>query len=258
MTDFDEEEIAVLKFLSDGKEHFDDPDIDDYYDICEELEKFGYVDIGLTKDDGIKLTRKGKKVWNEIVKKQANNLSKLEFEILNTICLHEKEIASTEKGTKHIYDYLPLYTKTEITECTLKMQRKGWIKCFCDEGPAYYHTLLDNGRIVLRNYIEQNGSIQNQVTEQVGTSIDEELVNALSEFFYEKEDIIPYIAEVQREKKNMGVVIITAKYLNDRKISDRDQQYLAPLHNVLANHHLYHAKSSNWRKQIGKRYKPDL
>jgi len=240
----------VLEFLSDGEEHFDTPDLDNYDEVCEELEDLGYVDMGFSKDDGIKLTRKGKKLWKAIIENEANHLCPLEFEILNTIRFHEKEIASTEKGTKNIYDYLTLYTKAEITKCSLKMEKKGWIKCFHDDGPAYYHTLLDNGRIVLRNYIEQTDSIPNKVTEATGIAINEGLVKALSEFFYEKEDIIPYITEIQRENNDMETVKITASYLKDRKIHDYNKQYCSPLHNVLHNYDLYHAKISNWDKQI--------
>lgn len=60
-----EDEIKVFEFLSDGKEHFDAPDIEDYDDICEYYAELGLISLGESMDDGIKLTYKGKRWWHE-------------------------------------------------------------------------------------------------------------------------------------------------------------------------------------------------
>ncbi len=65
--EFTEEEIAVMRFLSDGLEHFDVTDIEDYYDISENLANKGLVSLGETKDDGDKLTPQGKRIWKKIL-----------------------------------------------------------------------------------------------------------------------------------------------------------------------------------------------
>lgn len=63
-TGYDENEIAVWVWLSDNKEHFDAPediDYDDFYAIMEDMISSGYVKEPLTKDNGYKLTLKGKR-----------------------------------------------------------------------------------------------------------------------------------------------------------------------------------------------------
>lgn len=61
-----EDEIKVFEFLSDGKEHFDAPDIEDYDDICEYYAELGLISLGESMDNGIKLTYKGKRLWKQL------------------------------------------------------------------------------------------------------------------------------------------------------------------------------------------------
>lgn len=63
-TGYDENEIAVWVWLADNREHFDMPediDTDDFYAIMEDMIDSGYVKNPLTKDNGYKLTLKGKR-----------------------------------------------------------------------------------------------------------------------------------------------------------------------------------------------------
>ncbi len=90
-------------------------------------------------------------------------LMELEYKILDFLSLNGKEIDSNKKGeSKQLYDFneFRLYTTDEIREASLDMQKKGWIYCYVDDnedglGPAYWHELLDPGRIALREYLEK-------------------------------------------------------------------------------------------------------
>lgn len=161
-TIFSLEEIMVLKHLSDGKEHFDRPDIEDYDDICEHLEELGLVDRGETMDNGPKLTYLGKKKWQAIV--SGEGMTKLEYKILDVISLHGKEINPSVKDAPQIYDYeeLRLYTKEEITQFSKIMKAKGWIHFFIDGGPAYWHKITSAGRIALRNYLDEHPELSTE------------------------------------------------------------------------------------------------
>ncbi|MBO4663352.1 MAG: hypothetical protein J5663_02945, partial [Bacteroidaceae bacterium] len=66
--DEDEDVYKVLEWLSDGKEHFDYLDIPFFDEICEELETYRLINSGLSKDDGLKITRKGLKYFLELIK----------------------------------------------------------------------------------------------------------------------------------------------------------------------------------------------
>lgn len=167
-------EIRVMQFLSDGNEHFDEPYIEDYDEICEYLAEQGLVNLGETKDNGIKLTYKGKKLWQEY--KQEDSMTEMEYVILNTLLHHGSEINSKYKDeSKQIYDFEEikqhLYTESEITACSLLMKEKGWIYCFVDGGPAYWHELKDAGIIAMRNYLKDK---------QEKNSSDSQIVNTPS------------------------------------------------------------------------------
>lgn len=79
----DEEQISVLAFLSDGKEHFDVPvnmDSDDYNEICDELENMSLLIAPLTKDNGYKISRKGKKLYKQILSEKLKQSEQDSFE----------------------------------------------------------------------------------------------------------------------------------------------------------------------------------
>lgn len=93
----------------------------------------------------------------------------LEYKILDILSLHGKEIDANLKDSKQIYDFseLRLYTEDEIKEASIDMQAKGWITYFIDYdetglGPAYWHKLLDEGKIALRKHIECQDNQQNK------------------------------------------------------------------------------------------------
>lgn len=169
--DLDEEQIAVLAFFSDGKEHFDTPENienEDYWGICEELENMSLLIAPLTKDNGYKISRKGKKLYKQILSEKTENMSELDYLILNTLRLHGNQINPNSKSSKQIYDFeeLSLYTQDEISDCSMKLENMGFISIFRDGGPAYWHKLLDPGRVLLRKYLcgqdSQNNKQNNQ------------------------------------------------------------------------------------------------
>ena len=86
---------------------------------------------------------------------------KLEKKILSFLSKHDKEIDTSIKDSPQIYDYkdFKVYTDSEITEASLYLKQKGWIKCFNDySGPklarSYWHELLDEGKIALRKILK--------------------------------------------------------------------------------------------------------
>lgn len=212
------EEIKVLEYLSDGEEHFEEADIEDYYEICEYLSEKGYVDLGETKDDGIKLTYRGKKVLREIKIKEGN-LTNLEFTILNVIRLHEKEINPENKNSPQIYDYveLSLFTKEEITKCSKEMMNKGWIRCFIDDGPAYWHRLTSTGRIALRTYIESHPKLG---FENANNRIEHIMSNKVFIVHGHDDDMKSSVARVL-EKLNIEPIILSEQPNQGRTIIEK-------------------------------------
>jgi len=132
-----------------------------------EIRIWDYVD-----NKFISSTEHAKRLLEEI--EPHENLTELEYKILNLLCLHGKEIDPSIKNSKQVYDFeeLGLYTKAEITECSKSMQAKGWIYCFIDhEGcPAYWHELKDNGRIVLREHLTQHPGMAQKPQQTNATS----------------------------------------------------------------------------------------
>ena len=113
----------------------------------------------------------------------ADDLLELEYKILDILSLHGDEIDPNKKDTKQIYDFkeLRFYTKEEITEASLDMQKKGWISCFVDDtedglGPAYWHKLLSLGVIALREFLKKshsnNNALQNENQCELPSDID--------------------------------------------------------------------------------------
>lgn len=86
---------------------------------------------------------------------------KLEKKILSFLSKHDKEIDTSIKDSPQIYDYkdFKVYTDNEITEASLYLKQKGWIKCFNDYSgpklaPSYWHQLFDEGKIALRKILK--------------------------------------------------------------------------------------------------------
>ena len=93
---------------------------------------------------------------------------KLEKKILSFLSKHDKEIDTSIKDSPQIYDYkdFKVYTDNEITEASLYLKQKGWIWCFNEHDeygvlPSYWHELLDDGKIALREYLEAKGETSN-------------------------------------------------------------------------------------------------
>ncbi len=128
MTDFmgfTAEEMQVIQFLSDGKEHFDEPeDIEDYYDICDELIEQKLVKEPLTKDDGYKLTAKGKTVWSLYIKSlldntESNGMIKPKEVKESGFCIAQDRISDVIKIIKSMYD-VGLFVDQNGNKPTLK------------------------------------------------------------------------------------------------------------------------------------------
>lgn len=250
-----DEELKIIEFLADGKEHFDEPEIDDYIEICEYLSEQKLVNLGETKDEGIKLTYKGKRLWKKYQRQKEENMEELEYLILNILRLHGKKIDPQIKPSTQVYDFeeLSLYTKEEITECSLRMQEKGWIVCFVDHGPAYWHKLKDKGLVALRNYIKkhpQNTENNNEPKVQELPD-DKELIEALLPSFYGntfRQNVIDYIDRLRQITDNPEKVAHTAKLVKEGVISD--QQCNRPLWTILNKHGLYPLKEGTWNKTL--------
>ena len=93
---------------------------------------------------------------------------KLEKKILSFLSKHDKEIDTSIKDSPQIYDYkdFKVYTDNEITEASLYLKQKRWIWCFNEHDeygvlPSYWHELLDDGKIALREYLEAKGETSN-------------------------------------------------------------------------------------------------
>ena len=245
-------EIHVLEFLSDGKEHFDEPDIEDYDEICEYLSEHGLVNLGETKDEGYKLTYKGKRLWIQYQKEQEKNMEKLEYIILDVLSLHGNKINQNIQPDTQIYDFkeLRLYTMDEITECSIRMKEKGWITCLIDGGPAYWHQLTEKGRIALRNYIRNNHNVDKH---NAGDSNDESLIKALLPIFYGEEFrdiVIDYVNKMRNTTSNPEKVSYTADLVKQKVISE--MQCHRPLWKILNEYGLYPLKEGTWNKMLKK------
>lgn len=93
---------------------------------------------------------------------------KLEKKILSFLSKHDKEIDTSIKDSPQIYDFkdFRLYSEVEITEASLYLKQKRWIWCFNEHDeygvlPSYWHELLDDGKIALREYLETKGETSN-------------------------------------------------------------------------------------------------
>lgn len=92
----------------------------------------------------------------------------LEYKILYFLYEHGEKIDTSIKDSPQIYDYkdFKVYTDNEITEASLYLKQKGWIWCFNDYAenglaPSYWHELLDDGKIALREYLETKEETSN-------------------------------------------------------------------------------------------------
>lgn len=92
----------------------------------------------------------------------------LEYKILYFLYEHGEKIDTSIKDSPQIYNFkeFRLYSEVEITEASLYLKQKRWIKCFNDHDgyklfPSYWHKLLDDGKIALREYLEAKGETSN-------------------------------------------------------------------------------------------------
>lgn len=92
----------------------------------------------------------------------------LEYKILYFLYEHGEKIDTSIKNSPQIYKFkeFRLYSEGEITEASLYLKQKRWIMCFneyAENGlaPSYWHKLLDDGKIALREYLKANGETLN-------------------------------------------------------------------------------------------------
>lgn len=141
---------------------------------------FKYV----SEEDGIQIQNVTNNYWEFVENKKlqiyitkhmdSEELSNLEYKILGILAEHGKEIDSNLKDSYQINDFFEedIYTEAEIREASIDMQAKGWITCFIEYkkrenlGPAYWHKLLDKGRIALRNHIKKEKESQTKKTQK--------------------------------------------------------------------------------------------
>ena len=93
---------------------------------------------------------------------------KLEKKILSFLSKHGEKIDTSIKDSPQIYNFkdFRLYSEVEITEASLYLKQKRWIWCFNEHDeygvlPSYWHELLDDGKIALREYLEAKGETSN-------------------------------------------------------------------------------------------------
>lgn len=180
----------------------------------------------------------------------------LDFLLLNVLSLRAKEI----KSGKQVYEFeeLRLYTKDEITESSVSLKEKGWIKYFRDgDCPPCWHMLLDEGRIALRNYIEQHPEISNGFVNigavKASSDDDENLIKALLPLFYGEDfihDVRAYIMQLRQIQLNREKVSYTATLVNDSIISP--DQCRRPLWKILNQYGLYPLTEGCWNRTINK------
>lgn len=151
MTDFmgfTAEEMQVIQFLSDGKEHFDEPeDIEDYYDFCDELIEQKLVKEPLTKDDGYKLTAKGKTVWSLYIKSlldntESNGMIKPKEVKESGFCIAQDRISDVIKIIKSMYD-VGLFVDQNGNKPTLKSVMDAFGKFLKADQFLQYSTYLN-------------------------------------------------------------------------------------------------------------------
>lgn len=249
-----DDEWAVLNFLSDGKEHFNEPDIDDYCNICDYLAELGLVELGDTKDDGISLSYQGKRLIKIMKKQQQEEMNEIDFRLLRVIYDHEKEIDPKVLGAPQVYDFMKefFYTPDEITQSSQRLKEKGWIDYFIDGGPAYWHRIKDAGIVALRNYLKQHSEqVDHPLSLNPDNNIvnDEELINSLLNCFYQnRQNVMDYISKIRSISKNPEIVAYTADLVNQgiiSKLSCRNDLW-KPLHNK----GLYEPQVGTWNKQM--------
>ena len=92
----------------------------------------------------------------------------LEYKILYFLYEHGEKIDTSIKDSPQIYNFkdFRLYSEVEITEASLYLKQKRWIWCFNEHDeygvlPSYWHELLDDGKIALREYLEAKGETSN-------------------------------------------------------------------------------------------------
>lgn len=153
--DLEEEEIKIILLLGNKEKYasYEAEIEDEYYDLFEKLEFNGYVKPALTKDDEDKLTKKGKRLFDEI-EKSMKELTELDFIILDFLSYKSEPITDIHKDC----DLLRVYGKEEVFYANHKLKDYGYVD-FLDEPNDFFNctwlSITDEGRKLLREKMNE-------------------------------------------------------------------------------------------------------
>lgn len=150
--ELEEEKIKIILLLGDKEKYASyEAELEDEYDeLFEEFELNGYVKAASTNDDEDKLTKKGKKLFDEI-EKSMKELTELDYIILDYLSYKSEPVMDIHKDC----DSLRVYGREEVFHANHKLKDYSYVD-FLDEPNDYFNctwlSITDDGRKVLREY----------------------------------------------------------------------------------------------------------
>lgn len=153
--ELEEEEIKIILLLGNKEKYASyEAEIEDEYDeLFEKLELNGYVKPALTKDDEDTLTKKGKRLFDEI-EKSMKELTELDYIILDYLSYKSEPITDIHKDC----DKLRVYGKEEVFYANHKLKDYGYVDFF-DEPNDFFNctwlSITDEDRKVLREKMNE-------------------------------------------------------------------------------------------------------